>query len=745
LSMADWQSPSPAPPREPAIKAGGIATAGGTGVFLGKKTNGGYEFLETSTAEECFLELGGWKPADGYADLDRVADLYQTDLELNASQFWYHAEFFDAVRLRLLFDFVHDQGGPDLMQLFAAHLGEPAVLIDPALICYYLFFPGHEEGLAGCDGVAEARNYANFAGEWACVAVLLDRDLSGGAYSPKQVGLTRRDVGIIKFRGGEVRSSMRIFSWSAMQPSATHPRLIVARGSHDLYLPGEVPKPLEPLTAVDPSAGSCGLAELPAGQIVGSKNPFPVAAVFPYPKLIAGAAAGYIFGPFGNALGALARTIWTIAEMVESSGETFGYESSPPSLSPTGDFVSTAGKVVHPVGLRPAEVDPARAVEWRCTDDLTLAGIVDRDTQILGPGDPEPRFKGYTGRWGPRVAGDPDTRRAGMCFPNFSHMLFDSLVRGKQPFTIVFLTTGTTWTVPADWNKSKNTIECIGGGGVDGSVAVAGAGGSGGGGAYSMIANLALTPGTQVNYQVGTGGARADAAAGSGGDTYFNGTSLAACSVGAKGGDGANGTVGGAGGAADGGVGTSKFAGGNGADGGEGFVGGPSGGGAASPKGAGANGGAATVDQEGGGGGGGNGDGSAAATGATGTIGNKGGNNAGGAGGGAGGVEFQPENPDAAQTAGGAGTGVGGGGGGGGSATASGTCGVGGVGGTGMDFDATHASGGGGGGSGIQATGGDGGAGGLYGGGGGGGYVGSGTGGQGGKGADGLIVITYVP
>src|SRR5262249_34384471 len=158
--------------------------------------------------------------------------------------------------------------------------------------------------------------------------------------------------------------------------------------------------------------------------------------------------------------------------------------------------------------------------EWRCTDNSALAGIVDRDKQILWPGDPDP--KGFTGRWGPRVAGDPDTRRAGMRFPNFSLMFFDSLVRGtKLSFTRVYLTTGVSWTVPSDWNNTTNTIQCIGGGGggVDGSVAVGGAGGSGGGGAYASISNLTLIPGATVEYRVGTGGARAatDAAAGSGG------------------------------------------------------------------------------------------------------------------------------------------------------------------------------------------------------------------------------------
>jgi len=48
--------------------------------------------------------------------------------------------------------------------------------------------------------------------------------------------------------------------------------------------------------------------------------------------------------------------------------------------------------------------------------------------------------------------------------------------------TVVFLTSGTSWTVPSDWS-STNTIEIIGGGGAggggSGSHAVVGAGGGG--------------------------------------------------------------------------------------------------------------------------------------------------------------------------------------------------------------------------------------------------------------------------
>ncbi|MEI7527810.1 MAG: hypothetical protein WCK76_02595, partial [Elusimicrobiota bacterium] len=64
----------------------------------------------------------------------------------------------------------------------------------------------------------------------------------------------------------------------------------------------------------------------------------------------------------------------------------------------------------------------------------------------------------------------------------------------------IFLTaTGAgTWTVPADWTSSNNTIEVIGGGG-SGKV------GGGGGGAYSKSVDVSLTPGTDVSFSVGAG------------------------------------------------------------------------------------------------------------------------------------------------------------------------------------------------------------------------------------------------
>ena len=146
--------------------------------------------------------------------------------------------------------------------------------------------------------------------------------------------------------------------------------------------------------------------------------------------------------------------------------------------------------------------------------------------------------------------------------------------------TIFLTATGAgTWTVPSDWSN-VNTIIAIGAGGSGGTSVENsfGAGTGGGGGAFSSIVNLStLNPGDMVSYTVGAGGAAVTRSSigntpgNAGGDTWFNGASLAASSVGAKGGGAgqasgtANATVpGGQGAQASAGVGTVKQNGGSG-------------------------------------------------------------------------------------------------------------------------------------------------------------------------------------
>lgn len=120
----------------------------------------------------------------------------------------------------------------------------------------------------------------------------------------------------------------------------------------------------------------------------------------------------------------------------------------------------------------------------------------------------------------------------------------------------VFLTSGTTWTVPADWSD-VDTIETIGGGGHGGSSNLGG--GGGGGGAYASISNLDLTAGASVTYRVLATS-----------DTVFN-TSATTCagtptpSVCAKGGTTASGSTNGTGGLAASSVGTVTYSGSDGA------------------------------------------------------------------------------------------------------------------------------------------------------------------------------------
>lgn len=304
--------------------------------------------------------------------------------------------------------------------------------------------------------------------------------------------------------------------------------------------------------------------------------------------------------------------------------------------------------------------------------------------------------------------------------------------------TVTFLTASTgsnqTYTSAGDWNNALNTVELIGaggGGGNNNSNVFNGAGG--GGGAFSGIANFTFaSPGTTTaTYQIGTGGPHDTV----GGDSWFNAATLAASTVGAKGG-GAGTSTAGTGGALAAGFGTTKTSGGNGSGTGAETPGG-SGGGAGGALGNGKNGGTPSGNNSSSGPGGGAGNnGSNGANGSVGAgNGGAGGNNHLGAGGGAGGTGVSG--------AGSAGTAGGGGGGGAGNGAGNG---AGAAGGPGTEWDATHGSGGGAGAAG-GGTGGnfDGTNGGLYGAGASGASLLSASNKTGGTGAQGIIVLTYTP
>lgn len=218
LTLSDWGNT----PVVEAAKLGALPNEGD--VFLGKGLpSGPFEFLETPADKECFLDVAGWEAAGSpfpsanrYANLDAIANLYRTDPKLKESEFWYHAEFFDADRLRRLFNSVLETGDT-IIHFIDLFSGAPPFLINPALICYYLFYPGHDEGLSDCPYTDQAKEFGSFAGEWTCVAILLDSPSPGEGRAPKWIGLSNRNIGVIKFGGKEVRTGLRILPWSAVE------------------------------------------------------------------------------------------------------------------------------------------------------------------------------------------------------------------------------------------------------------------------------------------------------------------------------------------------------------------------------------------------------------------------------------------------------------------------------------------------------------------------------------------------
>jgi hypothetical protein len=128
----------------------------------------------------------------------------------------------------------------------------------------------------------------------------------------------------------------------------------------------------------------------------------------------------------------------------------------------------------------------------------------------------------------------------------------------------IFITSGTTFTVPADFG-SLVSVECIGGGG-GGSSSNNGSGG-GGGSAYSASnAVTGLSANNSVFINIGAGGA----VNGSGGDTWFNVSANSAPTLITEGALAKAGSApasagqAGIGGSSASSVGTTKFSGGNG-------------------------------------------------------------------------------------------------------------------------------------------------------------------------------------
>ncbi len=421
-------------PRAPLIDYMGIAAVTGEpGTFLGDN-------LINTPAEERFLDLSGWKDASGmdepkvtaaskniYSNRGAVATRYDSG-DLADSKYWHHVEFFDNARLRRLLSTVR---APNLVKVL------DSLKKDAALLCYYFFFPAHEEGpIPGCTNV-EAIEFGGFAGEWACMALLLEKD-ADAKFAPSFIGLSGRGTyqtsPPFPPRGQAsdsddmaLRSDMIVLPYSTPEKISEHPKVFVANGTHSLY-------PMAGTFVVDykrGAPGQCGLVEGNDYDPNADDSSVDPAGIFGL-KLLATGMLGSVLGPV---LSPVALAVGALAAELEGVWPPHGVRVLN-TIRPAPDDVTGppgSGKVVRPENL--AVPDGGSDLQnWLSKPGATIGGkpyefLVDRDKQPWWPSDLG--VSGYQGLWGPRVENDPFARRAGMRFPTFWRTFFLAVANGK--------------------------------------------------------------------------------------------------------------------------------------------------------------------------------------------------------------------------------------------------------------------------------------------------------------------------
>jgi hypothetical protein len=438
------------------------AAPGEGGIFIGTPP-----FSGPNPDSEFFFDLASWRDdpfdstatVDNLADLDRIFSLYGgidpkqgNDGDLAPSRFWYHGEAFASDRLLSLI-----QSSP-VPRIFAPLF---ASLVDPLLLFYYLFFPGHDEALAGCPnlgnldlpgvgtipGPADPATWGSCAGEWAAIGILLAGDGNHANYQATQIGLSARDTGTPSYPQGESRVAMMVSNWDSAGTVGDHPLVFVAVGTHGLYLTGGS-FPLPQFSPQDFSASSCGAYETPdaesaAENAISAENE-AVDHTLEYKILgataalldpLGGAIVGFLLGlPEYDGMAGLAGANPSIADPGPAP------QQSDQAPGP-GDF----GLIIGPAGVTPPNGAGVEQQVWPQLDpalDEGLATTVDGITDSLWLGgvlaSPGTRpawipsddgLSGYQGRWGNRVTSDPFGRRAGMFFPEFWSKFFSGLAK----------------------------------------------------------------------------------------------------------------------------------------------------------------------------------------------------------------------------------------------------------------------------------------------------------------------------
>ena len=396
--------------------------------------------------EDRFLALANWEDSttvsesteNRHSDLAEIARQYQPTVStgLALSRFWYYTEILDRAALAILIRLTPPERRSNLdLQQVLDHLD------NPRLVLYHLFYPAHEEPLEGCQGFGDGSQFASYAGEWACVAVLEENG------TPTRIGITQRNVGTLVDTDEERRIGMRVQPWGDTQHvegRPDHAKVFVALGTHSNYLTtgtnGE--HGVAPFTSdtFDLSRDSCGTIEAVDDAVSGVVDPGPGGPSAGAPVILM-----KILGP-GLITGFLAfiGALFVLPEvLVAAFGAKFASDVAP-ERAPVDRTPSEGrfGHLIHPQGLSVPE-DVASSVPWRTfaaaapggefptADGRRYPFIVDRATQVWWRS--RPGSRGYDGRWGLATDHDPKGRRSGMRLPHFWLMFMTALARERQP------------------------------------------------------------------------------------------------------------------------------------------------------------------------------------------------------------------------------------------------------------------------------------------------------------------------
>jgi len=272
---------------------------------------------------------------------------------------------------------------------------------------------------------------------------------------PRFIGLSRRAKGVLTNIGSNLVESRSFSLMSVAEPesgdvrfTASHPRIFVSRGTHNLYVDSGTKTPPKfdpdtpfPIEVIDVCAWNErydyilseyeGLTEK-VGDTVDKGKRAGISAA----KVLTGAA---VLGPFGAFAGLIASAMEGLSdpgpdvpqkpppppdvvpdepprENAQDGASDFGTVAAPESLVPELNLDATIG------------AQALRVVPWGM--DEYPHRLVDRAAPSQPWWEPDGQhLTGYQGRWGARVERDPFERRSGIRSPSFEATFLNAVLQ----------------------------------------------------------------------------------------------------------------------------------------------------------------------------------------------------------------------------------------------------------------------------------------------------------------------------